>query len=270
MAEAAVDAVLTLTVESCRGYSAYELAVQHGFRGTEEEWLGGMVAEGNVTVNGKSKDVNGNIRIGAADVLTEGGDSVQAALDDQAQAACELDTALQNARKELTELENEKLSKEKLFNDLTQDQAGYALDARQGKVLAERIGQTKTALEDELSQKQDKLSPTKPLAVACGGTGAASAEGARDALGLANLSIHKLQHGVVTLTVAAGATKAQSIAFAEAFKAAPHVWTNTGSQNASRRASSATGITTAGCTINAENTGTTEGNIPVYWFAIGI
>lgn len=45
---------IRVQLDKWRGYSAYELAVQHGFIGTEEEWLkfleGGL---GDMTVNGK-------------------------------------------------------------------------------------------------------------------------------------------------------------------------------------------------------------------------
>lgn len=34
-------------VKGARGYSAYEIAVQHGFEGTEEEWLESL--KGDVT-----------------------------------------------------------------------------------------------------------------------------------------------------------------------------------------------------------------------------
>lgn len=47
---------LTLHIDSFRGYSAYEIAVQHGYEGTEEEWLNSL--KGSVTkVNGKTGDV---------------------------------------------------------------------------------------------------------------------------------------------------------------------------------------------------------------------
>lgn len=47
---------LTLHIDSFRGYSAYEIAVQHGYEGTEEEWLESL--KGSVTkVNGKTGDV---------------------------------------------------------------------------------------------------------------------------------------------------------------------------------------------------------------------
>lgn len=38
-----------------RGYSAYEIAVQHGFEGTEEEWLASLVSSGlpdNIVLDG--------------------------------------------------------------------------------------------------------------------------------------------------------------------------------------------------------------------------
>lgn len=146
MADVAVDAALTLNVESCRGFSAYELAVQHGFQGTEAEWLGGMVAEGNVTVNGQSKDVNGNITLAAQHLSTSKGETVENALAENAQALCavaaslaQTDAALAETQSDLAAMDADKLDKSRLFNALTQTEAGYALDARQGRELEQRL-----------------------------------------------------------------------------------------------------------------------------------
>ena len=48
-----------------RGYSAYEVAVQNGFKGTEEEWLASLKGRdgGVAKVNGVTHDNNGNVTI---------------------------------------------------------------------------------------------------------------------------------------------------------------------------------------------------------------
>lgn len=61
------DANLTAEVDIYRGYSAYEIAVQHGFKGTEAEWLASLHASG-LTVNGQEQDKNGNIAVKASDI----------------------------------------------------------------------------------------------------------------------------------------------------------------------------------------------------------
>lgn len=52
----------TITTDIChilRGYSAYEIAVQNGFTGTEEEWLDSLVSSGlpdKITLDGGNAD----------------------------------------------------------------------------------------------------------------------------------------------------------------------------------------------------------------------
>lgn len=50
-----------------RGYSAYEIAVQHGFEGTEADWLASLNAT-SATVNGQSRDENGDIKLYATHI----------------------------------------------------------------------------------------------------------------------------------------------------------------------------------------------------------
>lgn len=63
----AVDAEMTVEVQMYQGYSAYEIAVQNGFEGSETEWLDSLHAA-SLTVNGKAKDEMGNISLNASDV----------------------------------------------------------------------------------------------------------------------------------------------------------------------------------------------------------
>ena len=57
-----------------RGYSAYEVAVQNGYTGTQKEWLedlkGGAI---QITVNGKVVDTDGDIKLYADDIPMEKG-----------------------------------------------------------------------------------------------------------------------------------------------------------------------------------------------------
>ncbi len=63
----AMDSELTLF----RGYSAYEIAVQHGFEGTEADWLASLNAT-SATVNGQSRDENGDIKLYATHIPVSG------------------------------------------------------------------------------------------------------------------------------------------------------------------------------------------------------
>lgn len=51
----------TINTDIChilRGYSAYEIAVQNGFTGTEEEWLDSLVSSGlpdKITLDGRKR-----------------------------------------------------------------------------------------------------------------------------------------------------------------------------------------------------------------------
>lgn len=66
-----IDANMNAEADTYRGYSAYEIAVQHGFEGTESDWLASLHASAG-TVNGKSQDEQGNILLYAIDILMNG------------------------------------------------------------------------------------------------------------------------------------------------------------------------------------------------------
>ena len=65
------DAQLQAEVTLFRGYSAYEIAVQHGFEGTEADWLASLNAT-SATVNGQSRDENGDIKLYATHIPVSG------------------------------------------------------------------------------------------------------------------------------------------------------------------------------------------------------
>ncbi len=79
---------MDMQLNSWRGYSAYELAVQNGFPGTVEEWLESLKGmDGQTTsVNGVAQQ-NGNVAITGADIPISASDkrtlSDLAALVDQ-------------------------------------------------------------------------------------------------------------------------------------------------------------------------------------------
>lgn len=65
---------IKLELERWKGYSAYEVAVQNGFDGTQQEWLeslsGGSIS---FSVNGKVMGTDGDIKVYAGDIKMEAG-----------------------------------------------------------------------------------------------------------------------------------------------------------------------------------------------------
>lgn len=61
------DAAMTMDVQTYQGYSAYEIALQHGFEGSEADWLASLHAT-SATVNGQNRDANGNITLTAGHI----------------------------------------------------------------------------------------------------------------------------------------------------------------------------------------------------------
>ena len=61
---------MKMQLEKWRGYSAYEVAVQNGFKGTESEWLASLNGRdgGVATVNGVGHDALGNVLLTAENV----------------------------------------------------------------------------------------------------------------------------------------------------------------------------------------------------------
>lgn len=65
---------IKLALEYWRGYSAYEIAVQNGYNGTQKEWLeslsGGSVS---FSVNNKVMGTDGDIKVYAGDIKMDDG-----------------------------------------------------------------------------------------------------------------------------------------------------------------------------------------------------
>lgn len=68
---------MQLELETWRGYSAFEVAVQNGFKGTEAEWLDSLRGRdgGVAKVNGIGHDAAGNVVITGENVAVGTGDS---------------------------------------------------------------------------------------------------------------------------------------------------------------------------------------------------
>lgn len=72
-----IGAQITMDMQTWRGYSAYEIAVQNGFEGTEEEWLASLKGErgddaATLTVNRKDA-VDKNITLYGTDIQVQSG-----------------------------------------------------------------------------------------------------------------------------------------------------------------------------------------------------
>lgn len=74
---------IKLELERWKGYSAYEVAKNNGFNGTEKEWLEQMGAATNITVNGRQVDDMGNITLTAEHItmVDEGQITVKQKID---------------------------------------------------------------------------------------------------------------------------------------------------------------------------------------------
>lgn len=59
--------MMELELDSWRGYSAYEVAVRNGYKGTEAEWLETLKGRdgGVAAVNGVTHDAAGNVKLTA-------------------------------------------------------------------------------------------------------------------------------------------------------------------------------------------------------------
>lgn len=68
---------IKMQLETWRGYSAFEVAVQNGFKGTEAEWLNSLKGRdgGVAKVNGIGHDAAGNVVITGENVAVGTGDS---------------------------------------------------------------------------------------------------------------------------------------------------------------------------------------------------
>lgn len=79
---------MKLNLHTWRGYSAYEIALQHGFEGTEEEWLQSLHGRDGLeeSVNGVSPDEEGHVLLTGENIAVSASDPRTLA---QAIAACD-------------------------------------------------------------------------------------------------------------------------------------------------------------------------------------
>lgn len=120
MSEIQTAPAISMSLNSWRGYSAYEIAVQNGFEGTEAEWLESLRGEpgdaaGGVTVNGREA-VEGNITIRGTDIYVRSGTAVSIA------------QALENC-----------MRSDAVVDSLESDDTTKPLSAAQGRILSEAI-----------------------------------------------------------------------------------------------------------------------------------
>lgn len=117
---------LTMALGTWRGYSAYEVAIQNGFEGSEADWLESLKGKDgqdatSITVNNKSA-VDGNISIRGTEIYL-----------------------LPGSAKTVAEAVGEKLDANAIENNLSSSATDKALSAAQGGVLAGMIGGKATA-----------------------------------------------------------------------------------------------------------------------------
>lgn len=132
-----VDAALSARVESVRGYSAYEIAVQHGYTGTEEAWLQSLSGN-NCTINGNSHDAQNNFSVIPSNIpmsAETGAEKLGTYLSGLAEDVEEL----QEDQEALETALSGKLAAANVYNALDKTASGYALDARQGKALSDAL-----------------------------------------------------------------------------------------------------------------------------------
>lgn len=112
---------MRMKMNDYRGLSAYEIAVQNGFEGTEKEWLASLKGEPGadgdfITVNHK-KSVDGNISVNGTDIYMYPGMQ-----DETVAQAIEA-----------------RLKSDDVVNNLTSDETGKPLSAAQGRALALQV-----------------------------------------------------------------------------------------------------------------------------------
>ena len=123
MSEVVYDGRLVMHLQNNRGPSAYDIAVQNGFEGTEAEWLESLkgppgLPGDSVTVNGVEPK-EGNISLYSSSIPVQRGSGV-------------------TVKQKLDELTSaERLTSKDIVNDLTTGGTNKMLSAEQGKVLNE-------------------------------------------------------------------------------------------------------------------------------------
>lgn len=123
LADVTCDGVLRMGLNDYRGLSAYEIAVQNGFEGSEEEWLASLKGEpgksaDTITVNRK-RAVDGNISVNGTDINLRPG----------------APKTVTQAYDEISKAQTTGLTAEDIVNDLSSGGAQKVLSAEMGTIL---------------------------------------------------------------------------------------------------------------------------------------
>ena len=123
LADVTCDGVLRMGLNDYRGLSAYEIAVQNGFEGSEEEWLASLKGEpgksaDTITVNRK-RAVDGNISVNGTDINLRPGEP----------------KTVTQAYDEISKQQTSGLTSEDIVNDLTTGGSSKILSAEMGALL---------------------------------------------------------------------------------------------------------------------------------------
>lgn len=112
---------IKLQLQEWRGYSAYEVAVQNGFDGTQKEWLESLKGgELQLTVNNVGVDADGNILLTAENIKM-------------------VRDGLYTIGDEINRLKEDKLDADDIANTLESTDASKVLSAVQGNVLRKAV-----------------------------------------------------------------------------------------------------------------------------------
>lgn len=127
MSNIVYDGRLVMSLENKRGPSAYDIAVQNGFEGTEAEWLESLkgppgIPGDSVSVN-NVRPVDGNINLYGTDIKVQRGSVV----------------TVQQKLEELSETAGSYLTAEDIVNDTTTGGVDKVLSAEQGAKLYRRM-----------------------------------------------------------------------------------------------------------------------------------
>ena len=130
---------IRLELEKWRGYSAFEVAQQNGFNGTEKEWLEQLGGNINLTVNDRVVDDSGNITLTAEHIMM-----VEEGQITIAQKVNDIGTEVTAAKNEIAEIANVKAQV------LTQT-AALPMDSweQDGEIYGQSVGVTGVTIDKD-------------------------------------------------------------------------------------------------------------------------
>lgn len=135
---------IKLQLQEWRGYSAYEIAVKYGFKGTEQEWIDSLKwGDLKVIVNGKKLDDNGEIVLYGSDIRV-------------------MDGGLYTVEEKIKQLGEGKIGSEDVLNTLDSDEKKKALSAAMGKELKTAVLTKAELFMAELTIPVSGWSSTEP------------------------------------------------------------------------------------------------------------